>query len=65
MSILRWLKKEKVKKLLKSMQLLHMQTMRLGVLKPYRKSVESIHPTMSAFGQKWGVLQVSMALLLL
>jgi len=65
MSILRWLKKEKVKKLLKSMQLLHMQTMRLGVLKPYRKSVESIHPMMSAFGQKWGVLQVSMALPLL
>jgi len=47
-------KKEKVsglpdpgnEKLLKSVQLLHLQTMRLGVLKPYRKSTESKHPTM-------------------
>ena len=27
--------------MLKSVQMLHVQTMRLGVLKPYRKSVES------------------------
>ena len=64
-------KKEKVsglpdpgnEKLLKSVQLLHLQTMRLGVLKPYQKSVESMRPTM--FWQKWGILQVSMALPLL
>jgi len=30
-----------MKKLLKSVQMLHLQTMRLGVLKPYRKSAES------------------------
>jgi len=29
------------KKLLKSVQMVHLQTMRLGVLKPYRKSAES------------------------
>jgi len=48
------LKKEKVlglpdpdnEKLLKSVQLLHLQVMRLGVLKPYRKSMESMRPTM-------------------
>jgi len=28
------------KQLLKSVQMLHLQTMRLGVLKPYRKSAE-------------------------
>jgi len=54
-----------MKKLLKSAQLLHLQTMGLGVLKPYRKTAENMHPTMSAFGRKRGVLQVSMALPLL
>ena len=65
MSTLRWLKKRESEKLLKSVQLLHLQTMRLGVLKPYRKSAESMRLTMSAFGRKWGILQVSMALPLL
>jgi len=54
MLILRCLKRESFEneneKLLKNMQLLHLQTMGLGALK--RKSVESIHPMKSVFQRK-------------